>query len=125
MPPTAEVTAEVSPARSYPELFRVTGPPLSLVFRTEDVWQRYNQFIETAGALNQGFPFCISIKSNDHLTPTMQTGQDSDGGVDGLEGMCTLHAVVVLWFGTKGVSCLGVFCEKASRGPLSDFINEL
>jgi len=39
--------------------------------------------------------------------------------------MCTLHAVVVLWFGTKGVSCLGVFCEKASRGPLSDFINEL
>ena len=48
MPPTAEVTAEVSPARSYPELFRVTGPLLSLVFRTEDVWQRYNQFIETA-----------------------------------------------------------------------------
>jgi len=39
MPPTAEVTAEVSPARSYPELFRVTGPLLSLVFRTEDVWQ--------------------------------------------------------------------------------------
>jgi hypothetical protein len=48
LPPTAEVTAEVSPARSYPELFRVTGPLLSLVFRTEDVWQRYNQFIETA-----------------------------------------------------------------------------
>ena len=85
MPPTAEVTAEVSPARSYPELFRVTGPLLSLVFRTEDVWQRYNQFIETAGALNQGFPFCISIKSNDHLTPTMQTGQDSDGGVHSMQ----------------------------------------
>jgi hypothetical protein len=34
--------------RSYPELLRVTGPLLSLVFRTEDVWQRYNQFIETA-----------------------------------------------------------------------------
>jgi hypothetical protein len=49
MPPTAEVTAKVSPARSYPELFRVTGPLLSLVFRTEDVWQRCNQFIETAG----------------------------------------------------------------------------
>jgi hypothetical protein len=28
---------------------RVTGSLLSLVFRTEDVWQRYNQFIETAG----------------------------------------------------------------------------
>jgi len=41
--------AEVSPARSYPELFRVTVPLLSLVFRTKDVWQRYNQFIETAG----------------------------------------------------------------------------
>ena len=43
-----EVTAEVSLARSYLELFRVTEPLLSLVFRTEDVWQRYNQFIETA-----------------------------------------------------------------------------
>jgi hypothetical protein len=31
----------------------------------------------------------------------MQAGQDSDGGVVGLEGMCTLHAVVVLWV------CLG------------------
>ena len=37
MPPTAEVMAEVSPARSYPDLFRVTGSLLSLVFRTEDV----------------------------------------------------------------------------------------
>jgi len=60
MPPTAEVTAEeVSLARSYQELFRVTGPLLSLVFRTEDVWQRHNQFIETAGVLNQGFPFSL------------------------------------------------------------------
>ena len=40
---------EVSPARSYPELFRVTGPLLSLVFRTEDVWQKCNQLIETTG----------------------------------------------------------------------------
>ena len=40
--------AKVSPARSYPELFRVTGTLLSLVFWTEDVWQRCNQFIETA-----------------------------------------------------------------------------
>ncbi len=48
MPPTAEVTAKVSPARSYPRLFLVTGPLMSLVFRTEDVWQRCNQFIETA-----------------------------------------------------------------------------
>ena len=62
MPPTAEVTAEeVSLARSYPELFRVTGPLLSLVFRTEDVWQRHNQFIETAGVLNQGFPFSLMM----------------------------------------------------------------
>jgi hypothetical protein len=43
-----EVTAEVSLARSYLELFRVTEPLLSLVFRTEGVWKRYNQFIETA-----------------------------------------------------------------------------
>ena len=28
----------------------------------------------------------------------MQTGQDSDGGVGVLEGLCTLHAVMVLCF---------------------------
>jgi hypothetical protein len=39
---------KVSPALPYPELFRVTGPLLSLALRTEDVWQRYNQFIEDA-----------------------------------------------------------------------------
>ena len=57
MPPTAEVMAQAPLARSYPELFRVTGPLLSLVLRAKDVWQRYNQFIEVCGALNQGFPF--------------------------------------------------------------------
>ena len=50
MPPTAEVMAKVSPARSYPELFRVKGTLLSLVFRTEDVWQRCNQFISQWGS---------------------------------------------------------------------------
>jgi hypothetical protein len=50
--PTSEIMAEVSLAHSYPELFRVTGPPSSLVVRAEDMWQRYNQW-----ALNQGFPF--------------------------------------------------------------------
>jgi hypothetical protein len=30
---------------------------MSLVLRTEDVWQRYNQYIEVCGVLNQGFPF--------------------------------------------------------------------
>jgi len=58
------------PALSYPELLRVTGPLLSLVFLTEDVWQRYNQFIETFRGSQSGFPL---------LTPTMQAGQDSDG----------------------------------------------
>ncbi len=73
-------------ARSYPELFRVTGPLLSLVLRTEDVWQRYNQFIEAFRSSQSGFPL---------LTPTMQTVQDSDGGI-GLEGICTLHAAIML-----------------------------
>jgi len=49
--------AQVPLVRSCPELFRVTGPLLSLVLQTEDVWQRYNQFVEACGALNQGFPF--------------------------------------------------------------------
>jgi hypothetical protein len=57
MQPTAEVMVEVSLTRSYQELFRDTGPLLSLVLRTEDVWQRYNQYLEVCGALNQGFPF--------------------------------------------------------------------
>ncbi len=81
--------AEVSLARSYPELFRVTGPLLSLVFRTEDVWQGYNQYTETFRGSQSGFPL---------LTPTMQAGQDSDGGVGVSEGMCTLQAVTVCWF---------------------------
>ena len=42
MQPTAEVMDKV-----YPELFRVQGTLLSIVFRTEDVCQRCNQFIET------------------------------------------------------------------------------
>ena len=53
LPPTSEVMAKVSPALSYPGLFRVTGFLLSLVFRTEDVWQRCNQFIETAEFLRK------------------------------------------------------------------------
>ena len=40
--------SKVSPARSYPELFRLKGSLLSLVFRTEGVWRMCNQFIETA-----------------------------------------------------------------------------
>jgi hypothetical protein len=76
-------------ACSCPELFRVTGPLLSLVLRIEDVWQRYNQFIEAFRSSQSGFPL---------LTPTMQTVQDSDGGMVGLEGMCTLHAVIMLGF---------------------------
>ncbi len=53
--------------RSYPELLRVMGPLLSLVFRTEDVCQRYNQCTETFRVSQSGFPL---------LTPTMQSGQD-------------------------------------------------
>ncbi len=57
-PATSEVMTEVSLALSYPEPLRVTGPSPSPVLRTEDVWQRHNQFfIEVCGALNPGFPF--------------------------------------------------------------------
>ena len=61
--------AKVSPARSYPGLFRVKESLLSLVFRTKDVWLRCNQVIETS-------EFLIRVSL---LTPTMQAGQDSDG----------------------------------------------
>ena len=37
----------------------------------------------------------------------MQAGQDSDaGGGGGSEAMCTLHAVIVLWFWCWGTSLM-------------------
>ena len=72
--------------RSCPELFRGTGPLLSLVLRTEDVWQRYNQYVEVCGTLNQGFPFS-----------PLQCRQGRTRMDEG-EAMCTMHAVVVLCF---------------------------
>ena len=36
------------PCSLLPGTLSSRGPPPSLVFRTEDVWLRYNQFIETA-----------------------------------------------------------------------------
>jgi hypothetical protein len=69
--------AKVFPARPYPGFFRITGPLLSLVFRTEDVWQRYNQFRKRFGALNQGFP--LSLLQCSH-------GRTRMGGVGGLDG---------------------------------------
>ncbi len=42
-----DVLAKVSPARSYPGLFRVKGSLVSLVFRIE-AWMRCNLFVETA-----------------------------------------------------------------------------
>ena len=75
--------------RSYLELLRVTGPLLSLVLRTEDVWQKYNQFIEAFQSSQSGFHL---------LTPTMQAGQDSDGEVGGSEQTCMLQSVTVWWF---------------------------
>ena len=97
------------PARSYPELFRVTGPLLSLVFRTEEVWQRYNQFIETFRGSQSGFPL---------LTPTMQAGQDSDGGgwIRGNVYAASSDCVVVL--ALRDLVAWRHFV-RASRGPLS------
>jgi hypothetical protein len=82
---------EVGDNRYYRDILEsvLTLTLLSLVFRTEDVCQRYNQYTETFRSSQSGFPL---------LTPTMQAGQDSDGGMGGSEEMCALHAVVVLWF---------------------------
>jgi hypothetical protein len=46
--------------RSYPEPLRGTGPLLSLVLRTEDVWQRYNHFRSVRGS-QSGFPLLTPI----------------------------------------------------------------
>ena len=61
MSPTSEFMAEVSLAHSYPELFQVTGPLQSPVLRTEDMWQRYNQFIEASRSSQSGFPLLTLI----------------------------------------------------------------
>ena len=81
--------AKVSPARSYPELFRVMGSLLSLVFRTEDVWQRYNQYTEIVSELSiRVFP-----------SHSYNAGRAGLGwGVGGSEELCALHAVTVWWF---------------------------
>ena len=109
MPPTAEVTAEVSPARSYPELFRVTGPLLSLVFRTEDVWQRYNQFIETA-------EFSIRV-SPSHSDNAGRAGLGwASGWLRGNVYAASSDCVVVL--ALRDLVAWRHFV-RASRGPLS------
>ena len=50
LPPTAEVFIKVSPDQGFPcpLLPGSLSSRGSLVFRTEDVWLRCNQFIETA-----------------------------------------------------------------------------
>ncbi len=68
--------AEVSLDHSYQELFQVVTVPMqSIVFRTEDMCQRYNQFIEASRSSQSGFPL---------LTPTMQARQHGGGGGGGL-----------------------------------------
>jgi len=74
MPPTSEVMAQVSLAHSYPELFRVTGP-LSIVLRTEDVWQRCSQFVEVDGALNH---YCYFDHDDSFTSTTLKTVTASD-----------------------------------------------
>jgi len=44
------------PCSLLPGTLSSRGPPLSLVFRTEGVWRRCNQFIETAEFLIRAFP---------------------------------------------------------------------
>ena len=72
-------------ARSYPELFRVTGPLLSLVFRTEDVCQRNNQYTENVSEL--------SIR----VSPS-RSYNAGRAGLGWMRERQSLHAVVVLWF---------------------------
>ena len=93
-------------------LLRVTGPLLSLVLRTEDVWQRYNQYTETFRGSQSGFPL---------LTPTMQAGQGSNAG-GWLRGNVYAASSDSGGFGTRRPSNQEAFREVASRGPLSFFI---
>jgi hypothetical protein len=52
------------PCSLLPGSLSSRGPPPSLVFRTEDVWLRCNQFIET---IDNSRPVAISLSSNHSL----------------------------------------------------------
>ncbi len=54
--PSSDVIAQVSPALSYPEPLRFTGPLPSFVLRTEDMWRRHNQFHRSEPGSQSGFP---------------------------------------------------------------------
>jgi len=101
-------------ARSYPELFRVTGPLLSLVLQTEDVWQRYNQYTEVC-ALNQGFPFsplqCRQCR-------TRMWGWEAQR-----KCVCCMQRLCC-GFGTRRPSNLEAFC-KSLEGATQLFIIKL
>ena len=56
LPATSDVIAQVSPALSYPEPLRVTGPLPSIVLRTEDMWWRHNQCHRSERGSQSGFP---------------------------------------------------------------------
>ena len=97
------------PALSYPGFFRVTGPLLSLVFRTEDVWQRRNQFIEMAE--------CLIRVSPSHSYNAGRAGLGWVGGwLRGNVYAASSDCVVVLALGDLVAWRHFV---RASRGPLS------
>ena len=89
------------PCSLLPGTLSSWGPPQSLVFRTEDVWRRCNQFIETA-------EFLIRV-SPSH---SYNAGR-ADGWVGDFEEMCTLHAVIML-----------SFWHKVNRPPVVSMIDD-
>ena len=85
---------------------RGPGPPLSLVFRTEDVWQRCNQFIETS-------EFLIGV------SPSLLQCRQGRTRMDEGSARCTMHAVVVLCFGCwQGLANRSMRIQDLYVGPV-------
>ena len=97
------------PYRAPPACAKITGPLLSLVFRTEDVWQRYNQFIETA-------EFSIRVSPSRSYNAGRAGLGWASGWLRGNVYAASSDCVVVLALGDLVAWRHFV---RASRGPLS------
>jgi hypothetical protein len=88
MPATAEVIAKVSQLSPIRNSSEPRGLYCRSCFGPRTCDRGISNSSKRQGS-QSGFPL---------LAPTMQAGQDSDGGVGGSKEMCTLQAVTVWWF---------------------------
>jgi hypothetical protein len=92
-----EVLIKGFPCSSLPDTLSIRGPPQSLVFRTEEVWRRGNQLVETAEFHQSTVSKFLIRVSPSH---SYNVGRAGLGwmSVGGFEEMCALYAVIMFCF---------------------------